>query len=325
MEIDPGFLYANYFLGRTEVQRGHFAAAIEALERTVALSGGAAVARSALGYALARSGDETEALAIAERLEAPAGDEFVSAFEPAYVRLGLGDDDAALAGFERAVEQRTPFVDLARRPAGGRITCGARRDSTRSCAASASREGRRDLASPSGTRWAARSAAAAAPSSTWRRTERLERQVAIKVLLATLASPAAIDRFLREVRISSRLVHPNIVQLFESGVADGLPFYVMPFVEGETLRSVLERQSRLPVAAGDPDRPRGGRRAELRPRRGRRASRHQAREHPHGRRPRDGRRLRDREGDQASPRKARDPSIDTITTTDHVDRHRRTT
>ena len=110
LEFDPTFLYANYFLGRTEVMRGHFAAAIEALERTVALSGGAAVARSALGYAHARGGDETEARAIVERLESPAPGELVSAFDPAFVRLGLLEHDKAIAGFARAAEQREPFA-----------------------------------------------------------------------------------------------------------------------------------------------------------------------------------------------------------------------
>ncbi len=110
LELDPGFLYANYFLGRTEIQREHFAAAIDALERTVVLSDGAGVARSALGYAHARAGDAEEALAIAARLERPSATEYVSAFEPAFVHLGLGNDDAAIAGFERACEERSPFA-----------------------------------------------------------------------------------------------------------------------------------------------------------------------------------------------------------------------
>ena len=110
LDLDPHFLLASYFLGRVDSQRGHFVAAIEALERAVALSGGSPVARSALGYAHARAGDEGEALAILAPLEAPDGDEFVSPFEPAFIDLGLGHDDAAIAGFERAAEQKSPFA-----------------------------------------------------------------------------------------------------------------------------------------------------------------------------------------------------------------------
>jgi len=110
LELDPGFPYANYFLGRAEVQRGHFAAAIQALERTVAQSEGAPVTRSALGYACARSGDEAEAVAILASLEHPAAGEYVSPFDTAFVQLGLGRDEEALAGFERAAESRTPMA-----------------------------------------------------------------------------------------------------------------------------------------------------------------------------------------------------------------------
>jgi len=79
------------------------------------------------------------------------------------------------------------------------------------------------------------------------RDHKLHNQVAIKVLESSLASPAAIARFLREVRLAARLVHTNIVQIFDTGAVDGLPYYVMPFVEGETLRRLLERENRLPL------------------------------------------------------------------------------
>jgi serine/threonine-protein kinase len=69
----------------------------------------------------------------------------------------------------------------------------------------------------------------------------LGRQVAIKVIRPELAQALGIERFLREVRIEAALDHPNIVTLFDSGEADGLPYYVMPYVQGE---SSLPRASR---------------------------------------------------------------------------------
>ena len=73
----------------------------------------------------------------------------------------------------------------------------------------------------------------------------LGRQVAIKVIRPELAQALGIERFLREVRIEAALDHPNVVTLFDSGEADGLPYYVMPYVEGESLRKRLERENRL--------------------------------------------------------------------------------
>jgi eukaryotic-like serine/threonine-protein kinase len=74
------------------------------------------------------------------------------------------------------------------------------------------------------------------------------RRVAIKVLRAEIAARAGAERFLREIRTTAALQHPHIVPLFDSGEADGTVFYVMPYVEGETLRDRLDREGQLPVA-----------------------------------------------------------------------------
>ncbi len=76
---------------------------------------------------------------------------------------------------------------------------------------------------------------------------RHERDVAIKVLSPVVWSELLPDRFLREISIAGRLSHPNILPLFDSGEADGLLYYVMPFVEGESLRDRLIREGPLPV------------------------------------------------------------------------------
>ena len=77
---------------------------------------------------------------------------------------------------------------------------------------------------------------------------RHSRRVAIKVLREELAAAVGAERFLAEIRVTASLVHPHILPLFDSGNADGLLWYAMPFVEGETLRSYLARVQRLPVA-----------------------------------------------------------------------------
>lgn len=76
---------------------------------------------------------------------------------------------------------------------------------------------------------------------------RHERRVAIKVLREELAAAVGADRFLQEIRVTASLQHPHILPLFDSGSGDGLVWYVMPFVVGETLRSRLARERRLPV------------------------------------------------------------------------------
>ena len=78
--------------------------------------------------------------------------------------------------------------------------------------------------------------------------ERHGRKVAVKVLRDDLASSLGADRFLREIKISANLTHPHIVPLYDSGESDGLLFYVMPFIEGETLGQRLHRVGKLPVA-----------------------------------------------------------------------------
>ena len=74
-----------------------------------------------------------------------------------------------------------------------------------------------------------------------------DRQVAIKVFRPELASSLGTERFLREIQIAGRLNHPHILALYDSGEADGLVFYVMPFVDGETLRDRLARDRRLAI------------------------------------------------------------------------------
>ena len=73
------------------------------------------------------------------------------------------------------------------------------------------------------------------------------RQVAIKVLRPEIGAAVGAERFLREIETVARLAHPNILPLHDSGNADGLLYYVMPFVEGESLRERLQREGPLPV------------------------------------------------------------------------------
>ncbi len=76
---------------------------------------------------------------------------------------------------------------------------------------------------------------------------RHERPVAIKVLRPELAAALGGERFLEEIRTTARLQHPNILPLHDSGAVDELLFYVMPYVEGESLRARLEREGQLPI------------------------------------------------------------------------------
>ena len=73
------------------------------------------------------------------------------------------------------------------------------------------------------------------------------RKVALKVLKPELAVMVGAERFLAEIQVTANLQHPHILPLFDSGEADGFLFYVMPFVEGETLRDRIDREKQLPV------------------------------------------------------------------------------
>src|SRR6266853_307036 len=77
---------------------------------------------------------------------------------------------------------------------------------------------------------------------------RHDRRVAVKVLRPELAAVIGAERFLAEIKLTANLQHPHILPLFDSGEADGYLFYVMPFVQGETLRDRLTREKQLPVA-----------------------------------------------------------------------------
>ena len=75
-----------------------------------------------------------------------------------------------------------------------------------------------------------------------------DRKVAIKVLRPELAAVIGAERFLSEIKTTANLQHPHILPLFDSGSAEGQLFYVMPYVEGETLRDRLKRETQLPVS-----------------------------------------------------------------------------
>src|SRR5580765_505105 len=77
---------------------------------------------------------------------------------------------------------------------------------------------------------------------------RHDRRVALKVLRPELSAVIGAERFLAEIKLTANLQHPHILPLFDSGEADGYLFYVMPFIEGETLRDRLNREKQLPVA-----------------------------------------------------------------------------
>ncbi|MEX2156503.1 MAG: serine/threonine-protein kinase [Gemmatimonadales bacterium] len=74
-----------------------------------------------------------------------------------------------------------------------------------------------------------------------------ERFVALKTLRPEIAQAVGRDRFLREIRLAARLQHPNILAVYDSGDAAGVLYYVMPYVEGESLRDRLEREPQLPI------------------------------------------------------------------------------
>ena len=80
----------------------------------------------------------------------------------------------------------------------------------------------------------------------------LGRKVAVKVLMPELAAGVSAERFQREIKLAAQLQHPNIVPVLTTGVAAGLPYYTMPFVDGLSLRQRLERNPGVPIAEAIP-------------------------------------------------------------------------
>src|SRR5512145_2542007 len=79
------------------------------------------------------------------------------------------------------------------------------------------------------------------------RDPRHGRAVAIKVLRPELAAVLGAERFLREIEIAAQLNHPHILPVYDSGAVQSLLYYVMPYVEGESLRERLAREGALPA------------------------------------------------------------------------------
>jgi eukaryotic-like serine/threonine-protein kinase len=77
---------------------------------------------------------------------------------------------------------------------------------------------------------------------------RHDRQVALKVLRPEISAEIGAERFLREIKMAAGLTHPHILPVFDSGEADGLLFYVMPSMEGRSLRERLDKERQLPLA-----------------------------------------------------------------------------
>src|SRR5437764_5477015 len=76
---------------------------------------------------------------------------------------------------------------------------------------------------------------------------RHDRNVALKVLRPDFGAVLGVERFLSEIKVTANLQHPNLLPLFDSGEAEGLLYYVMPYVEGESLRARLDRERQLPI------------------------------------------------------------------------------
>ena len=133
-----------------------------------------------------------------------------------------------------------------------------------------------------------------------------DRKVAVKVLRPELAAVIGAERFLSEIKTTANLQHPHILPLFDSGEADSFLFYVMPYVQGETVRDRIAREKQLPDRRRGADRLRSGRGPRLRAPARRHPPRHQARKHPAARRIRPGGRFRHRAGRQQGRRRAHD-------------------
>ena len=82
-----------------------------------------------------------------------------------------------------------------------------------------------------------------------------DRKVALKLLKPELAAVLGAERFVQEIKTTAALQHPHILPLFDSGTADGFLFYVMPYVEGETLRDKLESRDAARRGRSRTDRP----------------------------------------------------------------------
>jgi serine/threonine-protein kinase len=76
----------------------------------------------------------------------------------------------------------------------------------------------------------------------------LDRRIVVKVLPPEMAAAVNVERFRREIQLAASLLHPHIIPLLNAGETHGLPYYTMPFVEGESLRARLERDSRMDVS-----------------------------------------------------------------------------
>ncbi len=74
-----------------------------------------------------------------------------------------------------------------------------------------------------------------------------DRKVAVKVLRPELAAVLGAERFVQEIKTTANLQHPHILPLFDSGEADSFLYYVMPFIDGETLRDKLDRETQLGI------------------------------------------------------------------------------
>ena len=133
-----------------------------------------------------------------------------------------------------------------------------------------------------------------------------ERKVALKVLKPELAAVLGAERFVQEIKTTAALQHPHILPLFDSGTADGFLYYVMPFIEGETLRDKLNRETQLGVDEAVRIAREVADALRLRAPARRDPPRHQAREHPAARRPADGGRLRHRARRERGGRRADD-------------------